>query len=282
MDGFTLSQRPSDHELRLFLERIGQRLAKHPVDLDPEAHLERVAGLLRQAGEASFYQLLDVPPTAGAQEVHEAYDRNARLVHPNHARRLGLAGREGVLEILFERLTLAYLTLSQPDRRKAYDRELDPGVWSAALSPGRRREEARSVAQGYYERAMELVAADDYHFAIELLQQAVRADDGRSEYFALLGKLQARNSRWLRVAAENLQRALELSSRDPELPAALARVRERLAAGEALRPPSTDVPSSASRSKGREVPEVEVIDPDQEPDEEIDVPWSQADKRSRR
>jgi tetratricopeptide (TPR) repeat protein len=183
--------------------------------------------------------------------------------------------------MLFERLTLAYLTLVQPDRRKVYDRELDPGVWSAALTPGpgRRRNEVRSVAQGYYERAMELVAADDYHFAIELLQQAVRADDSRSEYFALLGKLQARNSRWLRVAAENLQRALELGSRDPELPAALARVRERLAAGEALGAPSTDetAPRPAARWKGREVPEVEVIDPD----EETDLPWSQADKRMR-
>jgi tetratricopeptide (TPR) repeat protein len=128
------------------------------------------------------------------------------------------------------------------------------------------------VAQGYYERAMELVAADDYHFAIELLQQAVRADDGRSEYFALLGKLQARNSRWLRVAAENLQRAVELGSQDPELPADLARVRERLAAGEALGAPSTDV-----KPKGRDVPEVVVVDPD----EEVDAPWSQPNKRTR-
>jgi len=108
---------------------------------------------------------------------------------------------------------------------------------------------------------------------VELLQQAVRADDGRSEYFSLLGKLQARNSRWLRVAAENLQQAVKLGSRDPELPAALARVKERLAAGEALRPASTDV-----KPKGRDVPEVEVVDPD----EEFDVPWPQGDERRRR
>jgi curved DNA-binding protein CbpA len=279
MDGFTLAQRPTDDELRLFLQRIGQRLAEHPVDMDPEAHRERVAGMLRQAGEASFYQLLDLSPTARAQEVHEAYDRIACLVHPVQARRLGLAGREGVLELLFERLTLAYLTLFQPDRRKIYDRELDPRTWSTALSPGRRREETRSVAQGYYERAMELVSADDYHFAIELLQQAVRADDGRPEYFVLLGKLQARNSRWLRVAAENLQRAQEMGSRDPELPPALVKVRERLAAGEALLRPTADVsaPSPAARAKGRDVPDVEVIDSD----EEVDLPWSKADKRRR-
>ncbi|MFY9821337.1 MAG: DnaJ domain-containing protein [Thermoanaerobaculia bacterium] len=277
------TQRPTDEELRLFLDRIGRRLADQPPDLDPEAHRQRVAGLLREVGEADFYHLLGIPLTARAQEVHEAYDQIARLVHPANAGRLGLAGREGVLEMLFERLTLAYLTLIQSDRRKLYDRDLDPEVWSAAATGAgseQRREEMRGVAQDYYKRAKELVADNDYHFAIELLQQAVRADDSRPEYLFLLGTLQAKNSRWLRVAAENLERALKLGSREPGLPPLLARVRERLAAGEALQPPSADgaSPSPAARRSGREVPEVEVLNPD---GDELDVPWPQPDKRDR-
>src|SRR5947199_7784308 len=258
-------QRPTEEELRLFLDRIGRRLADRPTVLDPAVHRERVAGLLRQAGETNFYQLLDIASTARAQEVHEAYDEIAGLVHPTNAGRLGLIGREGVLEMLFERLTLAYLTLFQTERRKAYDRDLDPGVWSAAAwraAPDRRREEARGVAQAYYQRAVVLVAESDYHFAIELLQEAVRVDDSRPEYHLLLGKLQAKNSRWLRVAAENLEQAGAMGSRDPELPALLAQVRERLAAGEALRRPSSadgSSPAPAGRRKGREVPEVEVL-----------------------
>src|SRR5436309_5126152 len=106
------AHRPTADELRIFAERIARRLAERPLDLDPDFHRERVAGLLRQAGEASFYQLLDLPPTAAAQEVHEAYDQVARLVHPANAPRLGLEGREAVLEVLFERLTQAYLNLS--------------------------------------------------------------------------------------------------------------------------------------------------------------------------
>jgi hypothetical protein len=277
------AQRPTDEELRLFLDRVGRRLADLPPNLDPEAHRQRVAGMLRDVGEANFYNLLNIPSTARAQEVHEAYDQIARLVHPANAGRLGLAGREGVLEMLFERLTLAYLTLIQTDRRKAYDRDLDPGAWGAAAfgsGSEQRREEVRGVAQGYYQRAMELVARHDYHLAIELLQQAVRADDSRPEYCALLGTLQAKNSRWLRVAAENLERAVKLGSRDPELPVLLAQVRARLAAGEALRPASTDAesPSAGARRKSREVPEVEVLNPD---GEEIDVPWPQPNPRTR-
>ncbi|HEX9944946.1 MAG TPA: DnaJ domain-containing protein [Thermoanaerobaculia bacterium] len=257
----TAVPRPTAEELRLFSERIAQRLSERPLDLDPAHHKRRVAELLRQAGEESFYQLLGVVPTATAQEVHEAYDQIARLVHPVNARRLGLTGREGVLEMLFERVTQAYLTLFQPERRKAYDRDLAPAAWTAAWAPapGRRRE----VAQSYYERAMELAAADEFHFAIELLRQAVRVDP-RPEYHALLGKLQARNPRWLRAAAENLRRAMELGARDLELPEALVEVLRRLESGEAESPAAV-----ATARASREEPEVEVLDPD---GEELDVP----------
>jgi hypothetical protein len=89
--------RPTLEELQVFSERISRRLSERPLDLDASFHRERVAALLRGAGEASFYQLLDVPPTANAQEVYEAFNQRASLVHPANAPRLGLAGREGVL-----------------------------------------------------------------------------------------------------------------------------------------------------------------------------------------
>lgn len=234
------SHRPTQEELRLFSARIGQRLTARPLDLDPSSHRQTVAGLVRQAGEASFYQLLDIVPTATSQEVHEAYDQIARLVHPENARRLGLTGREAVLEMLFERITQGYLILSQPERRKAYDRELAPADWSAAWNHPRhrRQDEARDLAQSFYERATALATAGDLHFAIELLQQAVRADP-RPEYHALLGRLQAKNPRWLRAASENLRLAIELGEKDAELSAALDQVLERIHAGEALRPDAT-------------------------------------------
>ena len=247
---YSFNDRPSDEEIRLFLERIAHRLAEQPLDLGATSHREQVAGLLRQAGEASFYQILSLPPTATVLEIHESYERTARLVHPQNARRLGLLGREGVLEMLFERATQAYLTLSQPERRKQYDRELSPEAWAAALaSAGReRKDEARTMARQYYERAVELVVTDDYHFALELAQQAVHIDP-RPEYHALLGKLQAKNQRWLRSASENLQKAMDLGSRDVELPVILERVRDQLAEGAER---EIDVPLPEGKGKGKE------------------------------
>lgn len=262
-----ISQRPTEEQLRLFSDTIGRRLAERPLTLDPETHRERVAGLLRLAGEATLYQILDLPPTATAQEIHEAYDQTARLVHSSNAPQLGLEGREGVLEMLFERITQAYLTLFQPERRRAYDRELAPDAWSGP-DAGRRRE----VARQYYERARELAAADEFHQALELVQQAVRAD-GRPEYHALLGKLQAKNTdpRRLRSAAENLRKAIELGSHDAELRPALDQILHRLESGGGPEPPAR-----GSRP-GQEVPEVQVMD-----DDEVDVPLPDAWKRFRR
>lgn len=274
MDNF--AQRPMEEELRLFTEKIGRRLKERPLDLDPTSHRERVAGLLRQAGEATFYQLLNIPPTATVQEIHEAYDQVARLVHPANAQRLRLDGREGVLEMLFERLTQAYLTLSNLERRKEYDRDLHPDAWSSATdsAPGRRAE----VARQYYQRALGLAAADEYHVAIELVQQAVRAD-ARPEYYALLGKLQAKNSnpRWLRSAAENLERALELGSRDAELRVLLGQVLQRLQDGEPEE--SSSLVSGQARALKGGAPEVEVVDPH---GDEIDLPLPDLWKRFRK
>ena len=155
---------------------------------------------MRQAGEASFYQLLDLPPTAAAQEVHEAYEQVARLVHPANAQRLGLAGREGVLEMLFERLTQAYLNLSQPDRRKAYDRELRPKAWAAASAragpaPGGGARRGRALLQAGAGAGGRPTTSTSPSSCCSRRCAPIP----RPEYYALLGKLQAKNPRWLRV-----------------------------------------------------------------------------------
>lgn len=258
--------RPTQDELRVFSERIAKRLAERPLDLDPGFHRERVAGLLRLAGDAGFYQLLDLPPTATAQEIHDAYEQLARLVHPVNAPLLGLSGREGVLEMLFERITQAYLNLSQPDRRKAYDRGMSSQAWSKALgpAPSQRRDEVRDVADRYHKRALELIAKEELFLAIEVLREAVRISP-QADLYALLGKLQAKNPRWLRVAAENLQQAMALGAKDSDLPAALHEVERRLAAGEwRATDPTTGTTSRAARSSKLDAPDVEVLDPEEE------------------
>src|ERR1700720_682897 len=215
------------HELALFSERIARSLAERPFEFGAEEHRERVAAMLREVGGATFYQLLSLGPTASPEKVHEGYERVARLVHPSHAPSLGLEGREGVLEVLFERATAAYVTLSHPGKRRDYDREIGPAGWPETAAGKSRAEENRDRARGYFNRATAFAAKDDFHFAIELLREAVRIDP-QAKYFVLLGDLQTRNQHWLRHALDSYARALEIAGPDPQVEEAILRVRQRM------------------------------------------------------
>lgn len=243
-------------ELRLFSERIEKRLAEHPVLLEKADHLAAVAGLIQRVGGGSFYEILDVDAAATWQEVHDAYERLAPQVHPSQAYKLGMLGREGVFDMLFERITEAYLTLSQPDRRKVYDRDLAPKV-SPSPTPAARAVEAKAVARRHFDRAVWLAEAEDFFFAVELLRQAVRLDP-KPDYYAMLGRLEAKNPKWLHLAVDHLQYAIDLGSTDGGLPAALEEIRARLLGGESAATAEVAGPAR-TRSKS---PEVEVIDPE--------------------
>jgi curved DNA-binding protein CbpA len=234
--------------LRLFLHRIERSLRELPIDLLVEVHRERVAELLRRVGQATYYELLGVAAAASPVEIHEGYERVARSVHPMLAPRLGLEGREAVLELLFEQVTEAYLLLSKEERRKVYDRELEPQAWSATSGRKTRPEEIRDRARSYFSQAITLAAAEDYHFAIELLREAVRWDP-RAEYYALLGQVQAKNDRWLHHAAESYRQAIALGGSNPPIEAALRKLEARLSGGRTAEAPGR---SSASRPPHRE------------------------------
>lgn len=217
----------TEEEYRLFSDRIARGLGERPLTVSAREHKERVAELLKQLGEGTFYHLLGIDPASGAREIHEAYDRVARLVHPSHASRVGLEGREGVLKLLFERATLGYLTLGDLDRRKKYDREVGPERWTALQTSTASREED---ARRFLARARELAEAEDSETAIELLRKSVRQAPN-AEAYALLGLLLARNPQSLDEALESLERAEEMGSTEPGLPEALKEVREKVGQG---------------------------------------------------
>lgn len=74
--------------------------------------------ILKVAGAMSYYAILAVPENADADTIHNAFRVLARQYHPD-------AG-EGSSPGKFRELVEAYETLSDPLRRRAYDRTLRP------------------------------------------------------------------------------------------------------------------------------------------------------------
>jgi curved DNA-binding protein CbpA len=66
----------------------------------------------------TYYQILGVSRNASANEVKKAYRRLAIRAHPDQDKTSGATER-------FQMLSEAYMNLSDPDQRAAYDRELD-------------------------------------------------------------------------------------------------------------------------------------------------------------
>jgi curved DNA-binding protein CbpA len=74
---------------------------------------------LRPVAAANHYELLQIAPEASPQELRQAFRRLSKHYHPDTTALPEVQAREG-----FRRLQAAYLTLSDPERRRAYDASL--------------------------------------------------------------------------------------------------------------------------------------------------------------
>ncbi len=202
---------PMEPLVERFLVTIGDRLDKHPVLLPIDEHAQRMRDLFSNLGSVNHYELLGVSLHADDGQVYDAYDDLARTAHPEHAERLGMEGREAVFRLVFERATMAYITLSDPERRAEYNKQA--GIDGSDLGHDEDRfVERKKLAREHFRRATELVANEDYHFALELVRLAIR-NDPQAEYYALLGEIQSHNPQWSEQATESYRQALR---RDPE------------------------------------------------------------------
>ena len=197
--------------LEQFTARIAEDLESRPLDLDPEAHRARLGKLLSGLGQMNYYQLLGLDPRASSDDIFSAYSSLARIVHPSHASRLGLEGKEVAVSVMFEKATEAYLTLSDPRRRASYNTVAGVHV-QVAVDRAQRDEEKRSIAEQNYRRAASCLSQMDFSLAVDLLKEAARMDP-KPEYFARLGLAQSKNPNWHRHAVESYRRAVEL---DPD------------------------------------------------------------------
>ena len=210
--------------LQHFKDHVAEDLAGNPIDLPVEEHRNRLAALLGDLGKMNYYELLGIEPEATNEEVLAAYNRLARVVHPSHAPRLGLRGKEEGIRVIFERATEAYLVLSDPRRRASYN--MLAGIQhQVEIDQVKRDEEKRGLARQNYRRALTCMAQMDYSQAVDLLREAVRLDP-QAEYFARLGRALAKNPNWWEQAVANYRRAVELSPTDAGIRAGYGEILE--------------------------------------------------------
>ena len=97
---------------------------------------------------ANHYELLQITPAATSTELRQAFRRLSKHFHPDTTELPEREAEEG-----FQRLQQAYLTLSDPERRSAYDatlRAIQPVLRSAprAAAPAARPLPVRRALSG--------------------------------------------------------------------------------------------------------------------------------------
>jgi CheY-like chemotaxis protein len=153
--------------------------------LDP-AHRQLLAEYLAADGR-DLYQLLDLPRdldpsvAAGVGVIQAAYRRALDRLSPERFRDIDLGPDYGKISELRERYHRAFLVLSSPARRAAYDRdraavEQEASAWGDAAS-----------AELLFREGLSKLQQGDLPAAQSLLEQAVARIPDQADYQALLG-----------------------------------------------------------------------------------------------
>jgi tetratricopeptide (TPR) repeat protein len=164
----------------------------------------------------SHYQLLQLKDTATVSEVIDRYFSFTKKFNPEAINAPPDSKAEEKAEFVIEKAAEAYETLSDREKKKAYDtghhkkEEIPAGPKSNQSTPQRARQ-LYLKAHSFYEESR-------YPEAIRFMEEAVQLDTGRASYYMLLGLSQMRIPGYRHSAEKNLQMAAKMEpwNADPE------------------------------------------------------------------
>jgi len=191
-------------------------------EADLEAFLERLSGAV------SYYEVLDLPRTAEANEFKESYYALARRYHPDRFHLRSGTGLHAKISSAFARITQAYETLTNPRTRSAYDIALERSQKLAGDAPKSEKvevvpppadelesesdsaESESGQAEHNFQEGFGALQQGRNNAAVTLLAAASRLAPQQARYRAYYGKALAVEERTRRLAESELQAAVKL------------------------------------------------------------------------
>jgi curved DNA-binding protein CbpA len=190
---------------------------------------EELKKFLYRVGQATnHYEVIELPLTAGANEVKDAYYALARRYHPDRFHLKSGTKLHAEISSAFARITQAYETLTDSKARSAYDHSLERSRRFAESAPKRSKvapSAAAADAPNPKTNVPETESGDaEYNFregfgaleqgridaAINYLAAAARLAPQDARYRAYYGRALAAREKTRRLAENEIQAAVKL------------------------------------------------------------------------
>ncbi|HEX4844624.1 MAG TPA: DnaJ domain-containing protein [Geothrix sp.] len=160
------------------------------------------------------FEVLEIPPDASPEDIKAAYHRLAKQWHPDRFSGPGKAEAEA----RFRELAEAFSTLKDPGKRLALQQQMPR---SAAVPPVKAKEKApdREAVQERTPEDWAAMAKEAYdegrvEQARALIHYAIRLDETKAHYHALLATILEREGEDLRAVVKALETAVRIAPRD--------------------------------------------------------------------
>ncbi|HEY3399792.1 MAG TPA: DnaJ domain-containing protein [Geothrix sp.] len=159
------------------------------------------------------FDVLEISPDASPEDIKAAYHRLAKQWHPDRF----TGGEKANAEAKFRELAEAFSTLKDPGKRLALQQQMPQRV--PQVAPAKEKEPESAQERGPEDwAAMAKEAFDEGRVdqARALIHYAIRLDEGKASYHALLATILEREGSDLRAAVKALEAAVRLAPRDVE------------------------------------------------------------------
>jgi tetratricopeptide (TPR) repeat protein len=172
---------------------------------DTKQSEEEIRRLLEVVEKGTYYDLFGVTANSSLAQIQESFHELARKFHPD--RHMGQSERIGLLQDLMGRVTTAYKTLVDDEKRASYDKQL---AATGPSTPGQSEPESQERVDECFTRAKQCLRAHNMEGSILWLRECVAIAPAVVKYHAILARSLAGVPQYHQEAIQQFEKAIEL------------------------------------------------------------------------
>jgi len=168
---------------------------------------EEIHKFLELAAKSTYYEVLGITAECAPAQIKQSFHALARKFHPDH--HMGQSEWVGLLQEVMGRLTEAYRTLIDEEKRARYDKQI---AERGAFVLGQEKTETEETLDECLLQAKQCLHAHNYPGSIMWLRKCVEIAPDVAKYHAILARSLAAIPQYRQDAVHHYKRAIDLDA----------------------------------------------------------------------